>query len=197
MKYSITIISLIAGCFIAGCSLLTKPVVTQQPVFAPASTNVVTITNRPEPVIVYISTTNTLHEVATNYVTNTPPAQVITQTVIQPATTNWLNVTNYMPNPAFLSALDTAKTVNQSVNVTPTSAPINLGLSALAGLATLAAAWQNRKSNKATDVVSTIIGAIEKLPPDIANVIKPAVQAAGIKAGVADDIHAAVQAATT
>jgi len=187
-----TIFALSAVLLLAGCGMLTNPVVTQVPVINPASTNVSVVTNIP-PQTVSLAITN---DVIT-YITNTPPPQVITHTVIQPASTNYLSVTNYVANPGFLSALDTAKTVNQSVNVTPTSAPINLGLSALAGLATLAAAWQNRKSNKATDVVSTIIGAIEKLPPDIANVIKPAVQAAGIKAGVADDIHAAVQAATT
>jgi len=188
MKFLTSILALSAALFLAGCSWLTKPVVTQQEVTLPATTNVVRSTNFP-PQTVSLAITN---DVVT-YITNTPPPIVVTHTIIQPPTTGFVNVTNYVPNPGLLQFVDTAKTVNGAVNVTPTSAPINLGLSALAGLATLVAAWQNRKSNKATDVASTIISAIEKLPPDVANVIKPAVQAAGIRAGVADDIHEAVQ----
>jgi len=194
-----TIFALSAVLLLAGCGMLTNPVVTQVPVINPASTNGSVVTNIP-PQTVSLAITN---DVIT-YITNTPPPQVITHTVIQPASTNYLSVTNYVPNPTLLSALDTAKTVNQSVNVTPTSAPINMALTALAGLATLAAGYMTNKANKtgtalttAQSVSSTIIGAIDKLAPEIANVVKPAVQAAGIKAGVADDIHAAVQAATT
>jgi len=192
MKYLTSLLALTAALFLAGCGILTKPVVTREAITIPGSTNVVIATNFP-PQTVSLAITN---DVVT-YITNTPPPIVVTHTIIQPPTTGFVNVTNWIPNPDLLGALATAKEVNGAVNITPTSAPINLGISALAGLAALVAAWQNRKSNKATDVASTIISAIEKLPPDVANVIKPAVQAAGIRAGVADDIHDAVQRITT
>ncbi len=186
MKHILPILALAA--FLTGCGLLTKPVVTQVPVIQPASTNTVLSTNIP-PARVDLAITNGL----ITYITNTPPPQVIRQVIVLPAQTNYMTVTNYIPNPSVLEFVDTAKTVNGAVNVTPTSAPINLGLTALAGLASLVAAWQNRKTKKANDVSATIIGAIEKLTPEVTNIVKPAVQEAGIKAGNADDIHAAVQ----
>ncbi len=186
MKTYISLIALAAA--LTGCGLLTRPVVTQQPVVTPASTNSVLSTNFPPP-RVDLAITNGL----ITYITNTPPPQVIRQVIVLPAQTNYMTVTNYIPNPAIEQFVPVAKEINSSLNPTPTAPLINLGLAGLTGLAGILAAWQNRKAQKANSVNETIIGAIEKLAPEVANVVKPAVQAAGIKDGNADDIHVAVQ----
>lgn len=189
---------------LTGCGpltrLLTKPVVTQQPAVTPASTNVVTLTNRPEPVIVYISSTNTLHEVETRYVTNTPPPEVITQTLIRPAVTNYVEVTNWVANPDVLSGVETAKGLNASLNPTPTEPAVNWGLGLVTLLASGLAAYQNRQANKkgtaldtVTDVARSLAIAVETLPSGVGDTVKDTVARISAVRGNAGDVHALVQ----
>lgn len=155
---------------LVGCGILTKPVITQQPMVTPASTNTVLSTNIPSPTV-SLAVTNGL----ITYITNTPPPQIIRQVIVLPAQTNYMTVTNYIPNPSFLSGVEVAQQVNSVANPTPSAPLVNIGLMGLTGLASLLAAWQNRKSNKAIDVATTMVKAIEGLPPELTQPVKDAV----------------------
>lgn len=52
-------------------------------------------------------------------------------------------------NPAFGATIETAKTINGALNPTPTAPFVNIGLSALAGVLGLIAAWKQKAANRA------------------------------------------------
>lgn len=186
MKTYLPIIAL--GLFLTGCGLLTKPIVTQQQITIPASTNVVSATNYPLQTVSLAITNDVI-----TYITNTPPPVVITHTIIQPERLGSISVTNWVPNTGFI---EVAKQVNSSVNPTPSEPVINLALAGLTGLAGLLAAWQNRKSNKATDVATTMIKAIEDLPPELTQPVKDAVSRMSEHRDNVKDVDAVVQKVT-
>ncbi len=188
MKNLLILIPILA---LTGCGFLTKPVVTQQPITIPATTNVVVATNFP-PQTVSLAVTN---DVVT-YITNFPPPIVITHTIIQPERVGSISVTNWVPNTSFTQGVAVAQQINAAANPTPTEPLVNLGLMGLTGLAGLVAAWQNRKSNKATDVATTMIKAIEGLPPELTQPVKDAVAKMSQHRDNVEDVAAIVQKVT-
>lgn len=145
---------------LVGCSILTRPVVTQQAVSIPGKTNVVVLTNYAAPVVV----TNTIQGepiVVTNYL----PPTIITNTVIQPASVQYVSVTNYVPNEAFLGAMETAQQANAALNPTPTAPVVNWVLMLLGAVPGIVAAWRNNQKRKATeDLLNTVVTGIETVP---------------------------------
>lgn len=165
-----TILATIAAVLLIGCAAITRPVVTQQAVTTPGRTNIVVVTNYAPPVVV----TNTIQGqpiVVTNYL----PPTIITNTVIQPASVQYVSVTNYVPNEAFLGAMETAQQANSALNPTPSAPIVNWVLMLLGAVPGIVAAWRNNQRRKATeDLLNTVVAGIETAP-----------QGAGIKEHIA------------
>lgn len=179
---------------LAGCSVLTKPVVTKQAVIV---TNYVAV-----PTLRTLPGTPSVIPAAALEVQ--PAGPTLPLPVVNPqVVTNYVYQTNFVPNPAFLSGVAVARQVNE-LNPTPTAAPVNLLLGGLTALASLAAAYQNRKAKAAveaseisTDVAHTVVLAVENLPPEIGNTVKSAVKSMSAFRNIASEVNAVVQAAVT
>lgn len=185
-------VALLLVALLAGCSVLTKPVVTKQPVIV---TNYVAVPTLPT----LAGTPSVIPAAALEVQPAGPTLPAVNPQVV----TNYVYQTNFVPNPAFLSGVAVAKQINE-FNPTPTTAPVNLLLGGLTALASFAAAYQNRKAKAAvesaessTDVAHTLALAVENLPPEIVSTVKSAVKSMSAYRNLSGEVNALVQTAVT
>jgi hypothetical protein len=143
----------------AGCSTvaaLKRPIVAQ--------TNVV------ERVVTLPGVTNVVERVVTNTVAGQP--MVVTNTVVhvQPPVVVTNTVTNvvFSVNPAVQGTIDTVRTVNSTLNPTPSAPFVEMGLLALSGvlgwvarLKTVKAARAAAEANAKNELLETVIAGVE------------------------------------
>jgi hypothetical protein len=146
-------LTLLAALSLCGCSALTTKQVTKVP--GPPETVATITTNTPAPEVVeYVSPVTGEATLTTNY----PPPVVLTNyTTVR----REFYITNYVANPQFVTAVEAVRDTNAFLNPTPTAPFVNIGAGLLTGLAGILAAYQNRRANKASGLLSTVVTAIE------------------------------------
>lgn len=158
-----SILVMITGCAKLNSALL-KPTTQPQVVTTPPSivTNFVAV---PQPPQITVVTQAVAGQIV--FVTNTviQPPIILTNTVLVPGNTVTQDVvTGYSVNPSVISAIDKAKALNSALNPTPSEPLVDIGLGALAGLASLWAGYKTRQLSKAqpkVDALQSVIKAVE------------------------------------
>lgn len=140
---------------LTGCSALTGG---QQRTLRP----IVERTNIVETVLVTPASTNTVQTPAGPVQLVTPPAAV----------TNWQTNVVVEVNPLWQQTISGARTLNETLNPTPTAPFVNIGLSALSGALAWFAAWQTRKRQREAGMLNAVIAGVEAAKnPEVKKVI--------------------------
>lgn len=180
MKHRILSFLACAGILsLVGCSMFTRPVYSVAP---PMTNQVVTVT--PQVPKIELAT-NAAGTTITNWIT-LPPV-VVTNTVVTPGQ----SVTSYVVNPTLTSGIVTAQQLNGAFNPTPTAPLVNLGLGALALLASGIAAWKTKVASGESALKATLQTAIETFPG--VGSLKDHVANISQITGTSDALHASVQ----
>jgi hypothetical protein len=175
---------------VAGCSMFTQPAVSREARIQPAATNVI-VEVRPTLVVTNWVTapgqTSAVPVMVTNWM-------VTTNVIVQPPATNWVSVTNWVVNPELSAGVESVRRLNSALNPTPTAPLVDWGLTGLAGVAGIIAAWQSRRANRVGLVADTVIRAVETFPG--ATPIKRHVERVSALTGCADELAERVETAT-
>jgi hypothetical protein len=161
--------------WVTGCASgnpFTRPVVRETTVPVPTLvTNPVAVAVPQPPRIEYV--TNVIAgtpQIITNII-QLPPLVVTNERVA--LVTNFVPVlaTNYVANPDLMAGIESVRRANSALNPTPSAPLVDWSLTALGAVATIAAAWQTRRANRAGLVADTVIKAVETYPgKDLGNV---------------------------
>lgn len=150
------LILLNAGCATAASGKPTlRPIITVTNVVESIRTNTVTQ-------IIPVTVTNTGNELRTVWQTN----------VASMISTNWQTNIVSEVNPAWQTTIAGAKTLNETLNPTPTAPFVNIGLSVLSGALAWFAGWKNKLRAKEAGMVNTLIAGVEAAKnPDVKKAI--------------------------
>lgn len=175
---------------------LFKPTTKAEVQVVPAQTNYVPVIVQQPPQIQVVTQTVAG---ATIYVTNTVsvPPLVYTNTVFVAAHTVTNDVvTGYSVNPQVTGGIQTAQTLNSSLNPTPSAPLINDAFMGLSALLAAAAAWQTKKLNNVSpqaDALASVVKAVQMFTGGSAEDLKAQIQTHATLDGTQDDLHALVQ----
>lgn len=120
--------------------------------------------------VVEILATNTAPQVVEAIATTSDGKKEVIRATnfVSVVTTNWQTNIVTEVNPGWTSTISTARTLNETLNPTPSAPFVNIGLSALSGGLAWFAAWQNRRRAKATGLLNTVIAGVEAAKnPDV------------------------------